>query len=167
MTTPVVEAPAPPHKKSVALSGVEAGQTAISKVGHEGKGLYYRGYDIHDLAEFAIYEEVAYLLIHGELPNASQLARYKIRLNSMRGIPAPVKAVLEQIPAAAHPMDVLRTACSMLGTVMPEHDDHSDEGARNIGDRLIACLPSMLLYWYHYARNGKRIDTASAEDTVA
>ncbi len=168
MTTPVVEAPpAPPRKKSVALSGVEAGQTAISKVGHEGKGLYYRGYDIHDLAEFATYEEVAYLLIHGELPNASQLARYKTRLNAMRGIPAPVKAVLEQIPAAAHPMDVLRTACSMLGTVMPEHDDHSDEGARAIGDRLIACLPSMLLYWYHYARNGKRIDTDSGEDTIA
>jgi 2-methylcitrate synthase len=167
MTTPIAEAPAAPRKKSVALSGVEAGQTAISQVGHEGKGLFYRGYDIHDLAEFATFEEIAHLLIHGDLPNANQLTRYKTRLKAMRGIPAPVKAVLEQIPAAAHPMDVLRTATAMLGTVMPEREDHADEGARNIGDRLIACMPSMLLYWYHYARNGVRIEVETGEDSVA
>ena len=156
-----------PAKKSVALSGVEAGQTAICHVGFEGKGLYYRGYDINDLAEFSTYEEVAYLLIHGEMPNASQLSRYKTRLKAMRGIPAPVKAVLEEIPAAAHPMDVLRTGCSILGTVLPERDDHAPEGARNIADRLIASFPSMLMYWYHYARNGKKIDLDTGEDSIA
>ncbi len=156
-----------PAKKSVSLSGIEAGQTAICHVGYEGKGLYYRGYDINDLAEFSTYEEVAYLLIHGEMPNTSQLSRYKTRLKAMRGIPAPVKAVLEEIPAAAHPMDVLRTGCSILGTVLPEWDDHSPEGARNIADRLIASFPSMLLYWYHYARNGKKIDLDSGEDSIA
>lgn len=167
MSTPEIESPSLPRKKSVSLSGVEAGQTAICHVGFEGKGLFYRGYDINDLAEFATYEEVAHLLVHDELPNASQLQRYKTRLRAMRGVPAPVKAVLEQIPAAAHPMDVLRTATSILGTVMPEKDDHSPEGARGIADRLIASMPSMLLYWYHYARNGKRIDTDTNEDSVA
>ncbi len=157
----------PPAKKSVALSGIEAGQTAICHVGYEGKGLYYRGYDINDLAEFSTYEEVAYLLIHGEMPNASQLSRYKTRLKTMRGIPAPVKAVLEEIPAAAHPMDVLRTGCSILGTVLPEREDHAPEGARNIADRLIASFPSMLMYWYHYARNGKKIDLDTGEDSIA
>ncbi len=156
-----------PAKKSVALSGIEAGQTAICHVGYEGKGLYYRGYDINDLAEFSTYEEVAYLLIHGEMPNASQLSRYKTLLKAMRGIPAPVKAVLEEIPAAAHPMDVLRTGCSALGTVLPEREDHPDEGARNIADRLIASLPSMLMYWYHFARNGKKIDLDTGEDSIA
>ncbi len=156
-----------PAKKSVALSGVEAGQTAICHVGFEGKGLYYRGYDINDLAEFSTYEEVAYLLIHGEMPNASQLSRYKTSLKAMRGIPAPVKAVLEEIPAAAHPMDVLRTGCSILGTVLPEREDHAPEGARNIADRLIASFPSMLMYWYHYARNGKKIDLDTGEDSIA
>ncbi len=163
--TVIVEAA--PRKKSVALSGVEAGETAISKVGHEGRGLYYRGYDIHDLAEFSTYEEVAYLLIHGEMPNNSQLSRYKTSLKAMRGIPAPVKAVLEEIPAAAHPMDVLRTGCSMLGTVLPERYDLSAEGARNIADRLIASFPSMLMYWYHFARNGKRIDLDTGEDSIS
>ncbi len=158
---------AAPAKKSVSLSGIEAGQTAICHVGYEGKGLYYRGYDINDLAEFSTYEEVAYLLIHGEMPNASQLSRYKTRLKMMRGIPAPVKAVLEEIPAAAHPMDVLRTGCSILGTVLPEREDHTPEGARNIADRLIASFPSMLMYWYHYARNGKKIDLDSGEDSIA
>ena len=166
MSQPVIVESAS-RKKSVALSGVEAGETAISKVGHEGKGLYYRGYDIHDLAEFSTYEEVAYLLIHGEMPNASQLARYKTGLKTMRGIPAPVKAVLEEIPAAAHPMDVLRTGCSMMGTVLPERQDLTAEGARNIADRLIACFPSMLMYWYHFARNGKKIDLDTGEDSVA
>jgi len=166
MSDAVIEKSAP-AKKSVSLSGVEAGQTAICHVGFEGKGLYYRGYDIRDLAEFSTYEEVAYLLIHGEMPNASQLARYKTRLKAMRGIPAPVKAVLEEIPAAAHPMDVLRTGCSILGTVLPEREDHSAEGARNIADRLIASFPSMLMYWFHYARNGKKIDLETGEDSIA
>jgi 2-methylcitrate synthase len=166
MSQPVI-IEAAPRKKSVALSGIEAGETAISKVGHEGHGLFYRGYDIHDLAEFSTYEEVAYLLIHGEMPNTSQLSRYKTALKAMRGIPAPVKAVLEEIPAAAHPMDVLRTGCSMLGTVLPERFDLTDEGARNIADRLIASFPSMLMYWYHYARNGKRIDLDTGEDSIA
>ena len=156
-----------PAKKSVALSGIEAGQTAICHVGFEGKGLFYRGYDINDLAEFSTYEEVAYLLIHGEMPNTSQLSRYKTRLKTMRGIPAPVKAVLEEIPAAAHPMDVLRTGCSILGTVLPEREDHLAEGARNIADRLIASFPSMLLYWYHFARNGKKVDLDTGEDSIA
>ena len=166
MSDAVITKQAPP-KKSVSLSGVEAGQTAISHVGYEGKGLYYRGYDIQDLAEFSTFEEVAYLLIHGEMPNASQLARYKNKLREMRGIPAPVKAVLEEIPAAAHPMDVLRTGCSILGTVLPEREDHASEGARNIADRLIACFPSMLMYWYHFARNGNKIELDSGEDSIA
>jgi len=166
MSQPVITETAP-RKKSVALSGIEAGETAISQVGHEGKGLFYRGYDIHDLAEFSTFEEVAYLLIHEEMPNTSQLARYKTGLKSMRGIPAPVKAVLEQIPAAAHPMDVLRTGCSMLGTVLPERHDLAAEGARNIADRLLASFPSILMYWYHFARNGQRIDLDTGEDTIA
>jgi 2-methylcitrate synthase len=154
-------------KKSVDLSGIEAGHTAICVVGPSGKDLHFRGYDINDLADQATFEEVAYLLIYGELPTASQLNRYKIRLKSLRGIPAPIKTVLEQIPVGAHPMDVLRTACSMMGTVLPERDDHSLEGARQIADRLLAVFPSILMYWYHYARNGKRIDTDTDDDSIA
>lgn len=154
-------------KKSVSLSGIEAGQTAICTVGSRGKELHYRGYDIHDLAKQSTFEEVAHLLVHGELPNAYQLSRYKTKLKNLRGIPAPVKAVLEQIPAAAHPMDVLRTGCSILGTVLPEKDDATPEGARDIADRLLASFPSMLLYWYHFAHNGRRIDVETDEDSIA
>ncbi len=154
-------------KKSVDLSGIEAGRTAICVVGPSGKDLHYRGYDIHDLADQSTFEEVAHLLIYGELPTLSQLRRYKMRLKAMRGIPAPVRSVLEQIPVAAHPMDVLRTGCSMLGSVLPERDDHSIEGARMIADRLLAVFPSMLLYWYHYSRTGKRIDTDTDDDSIA
>jgi 2-methylcitrate synthase len=155
------------HKKSVALSGVVAGQTAICTVGRDGHQLHYRGYDIHELAARSTFEEVAYLLVHGQLPNPYIFSRYQQKLLSMRGLPAPLKTVLEQIPAAAQPMDVLRTACSMLGTVLPERDDRSPQGARNIADRLLASLPSMLVYWYQYARNGKRIEVETGEETIA
>ena len=157
----------PPRKKSVALSGVPAGNTAICTVGYAGKELRYRGYDINDLAEQSTYEEVAYLLIYGDLPTPSELNRYRNRLKSMRGVPAQVKTVLEQIPVAAHPMDVLRTGCSVLGTVWPEKDDHSPEAARYIADRLLASLGSMLMYWYHYARNGRRIEVETDDDSIA
>lgn len=154
-------------KKSVVLSGVEAGQTAISQVGASGKGLQYRGYDINDLAHYATFEEVAYLLVYGTLPNHSQLERYKIRLRSLRGLPAPVRVVLEQIPAAAHPMDALRTGVSALGTVLPEKDVTTVDGAREIADRLLASIPSILMYWYHFARSGERLNVLTEEDTVA
>jgi 2-methylcitrate synthase len=154
-------------KKSVELSGVTAGQTAISSVDPNGHDLHYRGYNINDLAENATFEEVAYLLVHEKLPTASELKRYRLRLQTMRGIPAPVIAVLEQIPAAAHPMEVLRTAVSMLGTVLPERDDHSPEGARDLADHLLACLPSMLVYWYHYSHNGRRIAVETDEASIA
>ena len=167
--TPAAPAAAPEggKKKSVALSGVEAGNTAISHVGPSGKDLYYRGFDIHDLAEQSTFEEVAYLLIHGELPNASQFQHYKRKLKSMRGIPAPVRTVLEQSPVAAHPMDVLRTGTSVLGTVLPETSDKNVEETRNIADRLIAIMPSMLLYWYHYSHSGRRIETETEDDSIA
>jgi len=158
----------PAHvKKSVALSGVPAGNTAISAVGHLGNDLRYRGYDINDLAEHSTFEEVAYLLVHGELPLKTELDRYILRLKNLRGLPAPVKAVLEQIPAAAHPMDVLRTGCSMLGAVLPERDDHTVEGARHIADRLLAIFPSMLIYWYQFAHHGRRIDVETNDNSVA
>ncbi len=156
-----------PKKKSVALSGIEAGQTAICTVGANGRELHYRGYDIHDLAEFGTFEEVAYLLVHGDLPMPSELDRYRRKLKSMRGLPAPLKAVLEQLPASTHPMDVLRTGCSVLGSLLPERHDHPTEGAREIADRLLAIFPSVLLYWYHYAYNGRRIDTETDDDSIA
>jgi len=156
-----------PQKKSVALSGIEAGETAISKVGWKGTGLHFRGYDVVDLAEQSTFEEVAFLLIYEDLPNHYLLSRYKEKLRTMRGLPAPVKNVLEQIPASAQPMDVLRTGVSILGTVLPERDDKNVGEARNIADRLVASLPSMLMYWYHYARNGRRIDVETDEESTA
>ena len=164
------EAPAtatPGAKKSVALSGVAAGNTAICTVGRSGNDLHYRGYDILELARHALFEEVAYLLVYGELPTRAELAGYRRRLKSLRGLPAAVKSVLESIPAAAHPMDVLRTGCSMLGTVLPEKDDHSVEGARAIADRLLASFGSMLLYWYHYSHSGRRIETETDDESIA
>lgn len=155
------------RKKSVALSGVPAGNTAICTVGTLGHDLRYRGYDINDLAEYATFEEVAYLLVHGELPVANELDRYRRKLKNLRGLPAPVKAALEQIPAAAHPMDVLRTGCSMLGSVLPERDDHNIEGARHIADRLLAIFPSMLIYWYQYTHHGRRIEVETDDDSIA
>jgi len=154
-------------KKSVALSGVTAGNTAICTVGRSGNDLHYRGFDILDLARNATFEEVAHLLVHEHLPNAAELTHYRKKLKALRGLPAPVMAVLEQIPANAHPMDVLRTGCSILGTVLPEKEDHSDSGARDIADRLMASFGSMLLYWYHYSHSGVVIDVETDDDSIA
>ncbi len=159
-------APGPKVKKSVALSGVPAGNTALCTVGRTGNDLHYRGYDILDFADSAEFEEVAHLLIHGRLPNKAELVNYKARLRAMRGLPAAVRAVLECLPASAHPMDVLRTGCSVLGCVLPEKEDHNLPGARDIADRLMASFGSMLLYWYHYSTNGRRIEVESDEDSI-
>lgn len=159
--------PVPKVKKSVALSGVIAGNSAVCTVGRTGNDLHYRGYDIVELAKKSTFEEVAYLLVHGNLPTEAQLNDYKKKLNKFRGIPAQMKAVLEQIPAAAHPMDVMRTACAFLGTVLPEKDDQNIQGARDIIDRLIASFGSMLLYWWHFSQNGRRIEVETDDDTVA
>jgi len=153
-------------KKSVALSGVAAGNTALCTVGRSGNDLHYRGYDILDVATTCEFEEIAHLLVHGKLPNRAELAGYKAKLKSLRGIPASVKTALESLPASAHPMDVMRTAVSALGCALPEKDDHNTPGARDIADRLMACLGSMLLYWYHYAVNGKRIDVETDDDSI-
>src|SRR6202142_4418564 len=138
-------------KKSVALSGTPAGNTALCTVGHSGNDLHYRGYDIKDLAAHCEYEEVAHLLVHGKLPNAAELAASKANLRSLRSLPAAVKQALELLPPSTHPMDVLRTGVSALGCVLPEGRDHSNNGERVIADTLLASLPSMLLYWHHYA----------------
>lgn len=153
-------------KKSVALSGVPAGNTALCSVGKSGNDLHYRGYDIADLAAHCEFEEVAYLLIHGALPTQSQLSAYKTKLKGLRGIPDAVKAILEQIPANAHPMDVMRTGVSALGCLTPEGGAHSEEGAKEIADKLIACLNSVLLYWYHFANSGKRINVETDDDSI-
>ena len=153
-------------KKSVALSGVAAGNTALCTVGRSGNDLHYRGYDILDFATSAEFEEIAHLLVHGKLPNKAELTAYKTKLKSLRGIPASVKSVLEQIPASAHPMDVMRTGVSALGCALPEKDDHNHPGARDIADRLMASLGSILLYWYHFAVNGKRIDVETDDDSI-
>ena len=153
-------------KKSVALSGVAAGNTALCSVGKSGNDLHYRGFDIADLAAQCEFEEVAHLLIHDTLPTASQLAAYKKKLQGLRSLPAQVKAILEQIPATAHPMDVMRSGVSALGCVTPENEFHSIEGARDIADKLIACLPSMLLYWYNFANGGKRITVETDDDSI-
>lgn len=153
-------------KKSVALSGVTAGNTALCTVGKTGNDLHYRGYDILDVAESCEFEEIAHLLVHGTLPNLTELAAYKTKLRALRGLPSALKAALEQIPASAHPMDVMRTGVSVLGTVLPEKDDHNLPGARDIADRLMASLGSMLLYWYHFSHNGKRIETETDDDSI-
>ncbi len=153
-------------KKSVALSGVTAGNTALCSVGRSGNDLHYRGYDIVDIADQCEFEEIAYLLIHEKLPTRSELINYKRKLRSLRGLPNIVKNILEQIPAAAHPMDVMRTGCSSLGVVLPEKDDHNLTGARDIADQLMACFPSMLLYWYHFSHSGRRIDVETDDDSI-
>jgi 2-methylcitrate synthase len=153
-------------KKSVALSGVAAGNTALCSVGKTGNDLHYRGYDILDIADTSEFEEVAYLLVHGKLPNAAELKAYKTHLKSMRGLPQAVKSALEALPAAAHPMDVMRTGCSALGCTLPEKDDHNVPGAREIADRLMASFGSMLLYWYHFSHNGKRIEVETDDDSI-
>src|SRR5512145_1255910 len=156
----------PKPKKSVALSGVAAGSTALCTVGRSGNDLHYRGYDILDIAEQCEFEEIAHLLVHEKLPTRAELAAYKRKLKLLRALPGPVKAALEQIPASAHPMDVLRTGCSVLGTVYPEKDDHSLAGARDIADRLMACFGSMLLYWHHYSRDRRRIELETDDDSI-
>ncbi|MGB7284485.1 MAG: 2-methylcitrate synthase [Candidatus Acidiferrum sp.] len=153
-------------KKSVALSGVSAGSTALSTVGSGGKDLHYRGYDIFDLATQCEFEEVAHLLIYGRLPDSQGLKAYRTKLKSLRGLPASVKVVLEALPASQHPMDVLRTGVSALGCNLPEKEDHSPAGARALGDKVMACMSSMLLYWYHYATNGRRINVETDDDSI-
>ena len=157
----------PKPKKSVALSGTPAGNTALCTVGRSGNDLHYRGYDIHDLATKSTFEEVAHLLVHGTLPTASQLAAYKTKLKRLRGLPAIVQEALELVPANAHPMDVMRTGCSVLGTVLPEREGHPASEARDIADRLMASFGSMLLYWWHFTRNGRRIDVETDDDSIA
>ena len=156
----------PKPKKSVALSGVPAGNTALCTVGRQGNDLHYRGYDILDFAEKAEFEEVAYLLVHGKLPTLPELSAYKQKLRAMRGLPAVVQDILECIPANTHPMDVLRTGCSVLGSVLPESQEHKVAEARDVADRLIASFGSMLLYWYHYSHSGRRIDVETDDDSV-
>jgi len=156
----------PKPKKSVALSGVVAGNTALCTVGRSGNDLHYRGYDILDLAENCEFEEVAHLLIHGTLPTRAELSAYKATLKSMRGIPTVVKEALELLPAATHPMDVLRTGVSMMGCVLPESHDHNHAGARDIANRLLASQGSILLYWYHFAQNGRRIEVETDDDSI-
>lgn len=153
-------------KKSVALSGVTAGNTALCTVGKTGNDLRYRGYDILDIAERCEFEEVAHLLVHGKLPTIAELKAYKTRLKALRGLPTNVKEALECLPASAHPMDVMRTGVSALGCALPEKDDHNLPGARDIADRLMASLGSMLLYWYHWSTNGKRIDVETDDDSI-
>ena len=159
-------AAAPKPKKSVALSGVPAGNTALCTVGRSGNDLHYRGYDILDFADQAEFEEVAYLLVHEKLPSRQELAAYKKKLAALRSLPEPLKKVLEQLPRSAHPMDVMRTAVSVLGSLEPEAEDHNAAGARDIADRLMACLGSALLYWFHFVNSGKRIETATDDDSI-
>ncbi len=153
-------------KKSVALSGVTAGNTALSTVGRTGNDLHYRGYDILDIAATCEFEEIAHLLVHGKLPTLSELSAYKSKLRSLRTLPVSVATVLEQLPASSHPMDVLRTGVSALGCCLPEADPHGSAGARELADRLLACLGSMLCYWHHYANGGRRIDVQTEDNSI-
>jgi 2-methylcitrate synthase len=157
---------APKPKKSVALSGIVAGNTALCTVGRSGNDLHYRGYDILDFADQAEFEEVAYLLVHEKLPNRAELEKYKARLKGLRGLPKALRTVLESIPKTAHPMDVMRTGVSALGALEPEKEDHNPYGAKAIADRLMASLGSMLLYWHHFSRHGKRIETETDDDSI-
>ncbi len=166
MTGEATKPAAPKPKKSVALSGVPAGNTALCTVGRQGNDLHYRGYDILEFADTAEFEEIAYLLVHGKLPTAAELSAYKQKLKALRGLPAAVQDILECIPANTHPMDVLRTGCSALGAVLPEHPEHKIAEARNVADRLMACLGSMLLYWYHFSHSGRRIDVETDDDSI-
>jgi len=153
-------------KKSVALSGVIAGNTALCTVGRTGNDLHYRGYDILDLAESCEFEEIAFLLVHGHLPNGAELAAYKAKLKALRGLPMSVRQVLEALPAGTHPMDVMRTGCGALGCALPEKEDHAITGARDIADRLMASFGSMLLYWWYFSHNGRRIEVETGDDSI-
>ena len=156
----------PRPKKSVALSGIAAGNTSLCTVGRSGNDLHYRGYDILDIAQACEFEEVAHLLIHGKLPTAVELGHYKQKLQGLRALPPVVVDVLESLPPSTHPMDVLRTGVSTLGCVLPESEDHDDAGARDIADRLLASLGSMLTYWHHYSHGRGRIDVLTDDDTI-
>ena len=153
-------------KKGVGLSGVTAGNTALCTVGRSGNDLHYRGYDILDVADTCEFEEIAYLLVHGTLPTRAVLAGYKTKLKALRGLPMSVKMALEALPAASHPMDIMRTGVSALGCALPEKDDHNVSGARDIADQLMASLGGMLLYWYHFSHNGKRIEIETDDDSI-
>ena len=153
-------------KKSVALSGVTAGNTALCTVGTTGNDLHYRGYDILEIANTCEFEEIAYLLIYGRFPNRAELTAYKGKLKSLRGLPATLRSALELLPAASHPMDVLRSGASLLGCLLPEREDHGAPGARDLADRLVACFGSMLCYWYHYSHSGQRIQVETEDDSV-
>ena len=166
MTATTTLTPPPKAKKSVALSGVTAGNTALCTVGRTGNDLHYRGYDILDIAEVCEFEEIAHLLVHGKLPTRAELKTYKAKLKALRGLPGSVKTALEQLPAASHPMDVMRTGVSALGCALPEKDDHNIPGARAIADRLMASLGSMLLYWYHFSNSGRRIEVETQDDSI-
>ena len=166
MTEQQTPATGPKPKKSVALSGVVAGNTAMCTVGRSGNDLHYRGYDILDVADTCEFEEIAHLLVHGKLPNKAELLGYKKKLKALRGLPAAVKAALEALPASSHPMDVMRTGVSALGCALPEKDDHNHPGARDIADRLMASLGSMLLYWFHFSNNGRRIEVETDDDSI-
>ena len=166
MSETTAAATGPKPKKSVALSGVVAGNTALCTVGRSGNDLAYRGYDILDIADVCEFEEIAYLLVHGKLPNQAELTGYKAKLRSLRGLPMAVKSALEALPAASHPMDVMRTGVSALGCALPEKDGHNHPGARDIADHLMANLGSMLLYWHHFAHNGKRIEIETDDDSI-
>jgi 2-methylcitrate synthase len=159
-------ATAPKPKKSVALSGVPAGNTALCTVGRTGNDLHYRGYDILEFAEKSEFEEIAYLLVHGRLPNRAELTAYKAKLAALRGLPGAVRQVLEALPASTHPMDVMRTGCSALGCALPEPDTHHAPDARDAADRLMACFGSVLLYWWHYSHNGRRIEVETGDDSI-
>ena len=159
-------APAPKPKKSVALSGVVAGNTALCTVGRSGNDLHYRGYDILDIADTSEFEEIAHLLVHGSLPTRAELKAYKEKLRRLRGLPEALQLALQCLPAASHPMDVMRTAASVLGCTLPEKDDHNLPDARDIADRLMACLGPALLYWYHYSHNGRIIDVHTDDDSI-
>ncbi len=157
---------APRAKKGVALAGITAGNTALCTVGHTGNDLHYRGYDILDVAEQCEFEEIAFLLVHGALPNRAQLAAYKTKLRALRGLPQAVRSVLEALPASTHPMDVMRTGISALGCALPEKEDHNVAGARDMADRIMACGGSILLYWYHWSHNGRRIEVETDDDSI-
>ncbi|MDR2333872.1 MAG: 2-methylcitrate synthase [Burkholderiaceae bacterium] len=164
----VIDAPSSTFKpkKSVALSGVTAGNTALCTVGKTGNDLHYRGFDILDIAEACEFEEIAHLLVHGKLPTRAELAAYKAKLKALRGLPASVKQALEQLPAGSHPMDVMRTGVSVLGCTLPEKDDHNLPGSRDIADRLMASLGSMLMYWYHFSNSGRPIEVETDDDSI-
>jgi 2-methylcitrate synthase len=162
-------APAPanaPTKKGVGLSGITAGNTALCTVGRSGNDLHYRGYNILDVADTCEFAEIAHLLIHGHLPTRGELDDYKAKLRSMRGLPAALKTALEALPPATHPMDVLRTGVSVMGCLCPEKEGATIAGARDIADRMMSSMGSMLLYWYHFAHNGKRIDVETDDDSI-